>query len=217
MSKASVFFIALISAAAVGGCATRGDSYWYRAQSTPEQARTDLSQCRFEAEKAVASYGPGPRTFGLVDSLSQGIAQGLDIAARKDRVGTLCMQAKGYSLRHRGVEDDVIDRTIVASPVAAKMVAPPAAAPLPAPLSTLQQQPVGYELPVAQKPEGPIVSAIGEWSFGAERLAKNTSCTPQPIARLTGKGPGVETFAITCLSGDVLAVRCEYGQCRILR
>lgn len=191
----------------VAGCAARGDAYWYRAASSPEQARLDLAGCRFEAEKAVASYGPGPRTYRLGDAIGQGIAQGLDIAQRKDRVGSLCMEAKGYALRHRGVEDDALDRTIRPTPAAATPQATPVA----------MQQPLGHEQPLIQKSEGPVVSAIGQWSFGAERTAKNSSCSQDPLARLTGKGPGVETFAITCSNGDVLTIRCEYGQCRALR
>ena len=74
-----------------------------------------------------------------------------------------------------------------------------------------------YEAPQGAPSQGPSVSAIGEWSFGAERVAKSASCNSQPIARLTGKGPGFETFALTCTNGDVMNVRCDRGQCRALR
>lgn len=56
----------------------------------------------------------------------------------------------------------------------------------------------------------------GQDSFSAEHLPEVKACAAQPRAVLTGKGPGFETYTVGCANGDVLAVRCELGNCRVL-
>jgi hypothetical protein len=59
--------------------------------------------------------------------------------------------------------------------------------------------------------------AGGQDGFQAERLPASRACNPQPQAVLTAKGPGFETYTISCANGDALAVRCELGNCRVLQ
>jgi len=59
--------------------------------------------------------------------------------------------------------------------------------------------------------------ATGVDTFNAERLAREQSCSAQPLATLVAKGPGFETYSLPCANGDALAVRCEFGNCRVLR
>ena len=58
---------------------------------------------------------------------------------------------------------------------------------------------------------------IGTDTFNAERLARSQSCSEQPVASLVAKGPGFESFSVACANGDALAIRCEFGSCRVLR
>jgi hypothetical protein len=37
------------------------------------------------------------------------------------------------------------------------------------------------------------------------------------VASLAAKGPGFETYSVACANGDALAIRCEFGNCRVLR
>ena len=37
------------------------------------------------------------------------------------------------------------------------------------------------------------------------------------MAALAAKGPGFETYSVPCSNGDALAIRCEFGNCRVLR
>lgn len=55
-----------------------------------------------------------------------------------------------------------------------------------------------------------------KWGFTAERTAKAEGCE-SPTAGLGSVAPAIETFTVTCSNLDPLAVRCESGQCRILR
>jgi hypothetical protein len=57
----------------------------------------------------------------------------------------------------------------------------------------------------------------GQDAFSVERLAKEQACHPSPVAAMTGKGPGVETYSVTCSNGDVASFRCEFGVCRALK
>ena len=59
--------------------------------------------------------------------------------------------------------------------------------------------------------------ALGTDSFNAERLARAQSCSAAPLASLVAKGPGFENYSLPCDNGDALAIRCEFGNCRVLR
>lgn len=61
------------------------------------------------------------------------------------------------------------------------------------------------------------VSNAGQDSWNVERLSEVKVCAAEPQAKLIAKGPGFETYAVGCSDGNALAVRCEYGNCRVLR
>ncbi|HEY0200188.1 MAG TPA: glycine zipper family protein [Burkholderiaceae bacterium] len=63
----------------------------------------------------------------------------------------------------------------------------------------------------------PPAPPIGQDAFSAQRLARSQSCSAQPVAALAAKGPGFELYSVPCDSGDALAIRCEFGNCRVLR
>ena len=56
----------------------------------------------------------------------------------------------------------------------------------------------------------------GRDTYNAEKLAKNRACAAQPLASLTSKGPGFETYSVPCSDGRAIAIRCEFGNCRVL-
>jgi hypothetical protein len=74
-------------------------------------------------------------------------------------------------------------------------------------------------LPIPSRPALALVPPrpLGTDTFNAERLARSQSCSEQPMALLVAKGPGFETFSVACTHGDALAIRCEFGNCRVLR
>ncbi|MET3372783.1 hypothetical protein ABIC89_001831 [Variovorax boronicumulans] len=53
-------------------------------------------------------------------------------------------------------------------------------------------------------------------TYNVERLAKAGRCNVQPRAELTAKGPGYESYSVPCTAGVAWAVRCEFGNCRVL-
>jgi hypothetical protein len=53
-------------------------------------------------------------------------------------------------------------------------------------------------------------------TYNVETLAKAGRCNAQPRAELTAKGPGYEAYNVPCENGGTLAVRCEFGKCRVL-
>ena len=61
------------------------------------------------------------------------------------------------------------------------------------------------------------LARLGKFSFEAERLAKINGCSQTPKADLTWKGPGAEIFSVSCSNGDVLSIRCDFGNCRSLK
>jgi len=57
----------------------------------------------------------------------------------------------------------------------------------------------------------------GQDSWTAERIPESKACSPEPKAVFTGKGPGFESYTLACSDGDQLMIRCEFGNCRVLR
>jgi hypothetical protein len=55
----------------------------------------------------------------------------------------------------------------------------------------------------------------GRDTYSAEKLAKASSCAPNPIANLVSRGPGYENHGVACSNGEVLAIHCEFGNCRV--
>ncbi|MEB0110264.1 hypothetical protein QN397_02720 [Variovorax sp. RTB1] len=51
-------------------------------------------------------------------------------------------------------------------------------------------------------------------TYNAEKLAKARSCAAMPLATLVEKGPGFERYTLAWNSGQTLAVRCDFGNCR---
>ena len=74
-------------------------------------------------------------------------------------------------------------------------------------------------VPAPAQPAPPAAPppALGTDSFNAERLARAQSCSAAPLASLVAKGPGFENYSLPCDNGDALAIRCEFGNCRVLR
>ena len=72
-------------------------------------------------------------------------------------------------------------------------------------------------IPAPPEPQRALQPALGADSFNAERLARAQSCSAAPLAALVAKGPGFENYSVPCDNGDALAIRCEFGNCRVLR
>ncbi len=73
-----------------------------------------------------------------------------------------------------------------------------------------QTQAVPIEYTPASRP-------TGRDTYNAEKLAKNRACAAQPLASLSAKGPGFETYSVPCSDGHSIAIRCEFGNCRVLQ
>lgn len=74
------------------------------------------------------------------------------------------------------------------------------------------------ERPAQQLAPKPVaVSGKGQDGFQALRLAKELACTSDASPVLTAKGPGVESYRVTCASGQVLSIRCSFGTCQSVK
>ena len=69
--------------------------------------------------------------------------------------------------------------------------------------------------PAASTPELP--TEIGQYSYQSEHIARSQSCSTAPRAILNAKGPGFESYTVNCDNGESLAMRCDFGQCRVLK
>lgn len=108
-----------------------------------------------------------------------------------------------------------IQRSAIHAPMHAR------AAPSPAPAAPAGE-PTDYSLVPSQRNDVTKNNARADVSSGqeqtsVEQLARMQACTDSPRPVLLGKGAGFESYSVTCTNGDVLAIRCELGMCRVLR
>lgn len=62
-----------------------------------------------------------------------------------------------------------------------------------------------------------VPGPTGQESYQVERMPATRTCNAAPVAKLTAKGPGFETYVVSCSNGDALNIRCEFGNCRTLQ
>ena len=82
-------------------------------------------------------------------------------------------------------------------------------------------QPVA--LPAARVAErAPAIKAVTpigyvqKFLYQAEHAPEVLACGP-PQVTLTGASAGLEMYSAKCSNGDVLVLRCQWGNCRVLR
>lgn len=202
--------LALAALLAAGCAAPRPEASAADAQAAEAELRerhaADLATCQAYAQQ-----------IGVVQETLDGIVQGALIAAalvwsagQRGDVARDWAVAGGVLGSTQGLNALERRRQAVATCLSARGHAPGAVAaapllPLPAPA------------PPREPALAPAARPSGTDGFSAERLARAQSCSVQPVATLAAKGPGFETYSVACDNGDALAVRCEFGNCRVLR
>lgn len=147
---------------------------------------------------------------------------------KQERIMINCMAGRGYRTLD-GAQVSPVAYAPQSSPYAP---APPAAATQPATLPAPSAPPsafdpagmdashndrvaLGYQ-PQAAPTAAPAAEA-SKFSYQAERLPEVKACNASPTAKLIGRGPGMESYSVACSNGDLLSVRCEFGNCRVLK
>ena len=106
---------------------------------------------------------------------------------------------------------EVLQCSLAASPTAqAEPIAPQPTA-----------MPPKVAVPPSPPPPATVVATKGltggQDGFQAARAAQGAQCHSNSLPIMIGKGPGSETYSVACPNGDTLAVRCEFGTCRVLK
>ncbi len=188
----------------LAGCATQGSDRTARlAPDDSASARygTDLDDCRQHAAQVgvVAETLDGLVQGALVTAaLVWGLGYGHDTVRDWAAVGGVLGATQGLQALERRQRTE-------AACMAARGHGSMVAAPRPGPW---RPAPTPAQAPPRR---------VGTDAFSAERLARSQSCSEQPLAALAAKGPGFETYSVACANGDALAIRCEFGHCRVLR
>ena len=213
--------IAVVSAIAVAGCATASKDIGTVYVSPVQYQPYDCAQLAAESQRLASRV--------------QQLGGRLDEAASNDKAigvvgallfwpalfalgGTKQQEAEYARLRgeHEAVQQVAIAKKCSAVVPAAQTAAvEPAQAPAPAAASG-QAVATPVALPLAPA-SAPTVFKGGKDVAGAERVALDESCHQAPQAMLAGSGAGFETYTVACANGDALMVRCEFGNCMVLR
>ena len=122
----------------------------------------------------------------------------------------------GYSIEESNDQACVRDYEARGFHRASTTTAPALAEALPPPTVALPPISTGYT-GAAPITVSSGAGAIGEDARTVERLPDVLACNPQPRSVLQKKLPGAALYTVACSNGDVLSVRCEFGNCRILK
>lgn len=209
--RAGTATVALSLALALGGCAATPPQPPFGTAPEPADAArqaADLAECqRYAQQIGVAQETLDGMLTGalvlasLVWSAGGGHGSVRDGALVGGALGAT-QGLKPLERRRQAVETCMQAHGYAAGPYA---VAPP---PPPPPEPSTGAFPAGWAR---------TTIAVGVDGFSAQQLARTRSCSAQPVAALAAKGPGFETYTVACDNGDALAIRCEFGNCRVLR
>lgn len=179
---------------ALTGCAHH-NMMWVKEGATQADFERDRSQCIYESAAATGSYNPSGATARTYSgAIAQGIGDGIAIGLRRAEIAVLCMQARGY-------------RQV---PIGTAGVTPAAAPPYSAP-----DPRESMNRPVT--PEPPHTVLVGRWSYNVERTAREEKCHDTPVARLASDVGDAEMYSVRCADGSTLMLRCDSGNCRVLK
>lgn len=225
-----VVALSMLALLLISGCA----SQWRpRPGSSPYEFARDKYRCTQESRTGFSAGGTGKAGAGAII----GAAIGAQMNAQY--LGDLCMEASG----HTKVQPETYAATPAGMPTVgvAQSINPPPMpqqppqAYYPAPTAAMNGAP-RMDYPASQslyptgfipQPAQPVIRQTGaavaatsirgesKYTLAAEKLTKANGCV-QPEAAMTTKGPGTEVFSVTCASGDVIVVRCDYNDCRML-
>jgi len=195
----------------LSGCATQGPGMPAEPAPGSSSEQTEALRARYAADlSACQAYA---QQINVVQETLDGIVQGAIIAAalvwsagQSSDVTRDWALAGGVLGGTHGFNALERRRQVVISCMASRG-------------HTLRSLPLPAPAEPAPPPPAPFTPAraSGTDGFNAERLAREQSCSAQPLATLVAKGPGFETYSVPCANGDALTVRCEFGNCRVLR
>lgn len=227
----------LVLAASIGLTACAPQYMWVKQGATSDDFERDKNLCVYEAKLATASYSQGATPRSRSAAFAQGFGEGLTMALRENELATLCMQTKGYVQVPIGS----------APPPSAYSPPPTAYVPPAASTDryrvvlcsigdkftyireddcrsrggtweTRTEPPIPQAATTqATAPQVSSKGQPGQYSFEAEKVARAEQCSAAPVASMTAKGPGFESYNVLCSNGDALAVRCDLGNCRALK
>lgn len=198
--------VALFAVPVLAGCAHH-NMMWVKDGATQADFDRDRAQCIYESAAATGSYNPsGSTARSTGGAIAQGIGDGIAIGLRRQEIAILCMQARGY-------------RQV---PIGTAGVVPAVATDSASPAPPYPVQPATYSDPRANmnapvEPPKAAPPQAGPSAFTVERMAREQACHDQPVARLVTTGAGFETYTVSCKDGDALSLRCEIGNCRVLK
>ena len=78
-------------------CASQPSYEWRHPSGDRAKFDKDFAQCQYEAAQATAGYSQGQTARTNSGAFAQGFGEGLEIGARRNELGVLCMKAKGYT------------------------------------------------------------------------------------------------------------------------
>lgn len=199
----------------------------------PTKFDSDLEDCRryarsIDVGRSALAGAAGAAAFGAIlaaalggrraDSLAlarsglfTGAVEGTAAAGGKQQNILLnCLVGRGY----RPLE--IASAYVPPPPAPAPLAEPVTVQPVEetAPPAMPQAAPANAVLPAPQ----PLKANAGIDSFSVERMPEVLACNPNPVPQLIAKlGNTRETYTVACVGGDVVTVRCEWGNCRVLK
>ena len=166
---------------------------------------------------------------GIYQSANAGMLRGINEGSGRalgtqERIITNCMGGRGYRTLDAafvtpgaGSPYSAPNPSQAFAPTAPTQAEAPPATPV-VPAAVVM---AGAALPVVAVDRATLAAAApvphGGDSWTVERLSEVKACNATPKAVLNAKGPGFESYTVGCKNGDALLVRCEYGQCRVMR
>ena len=151
-------------------------------------------------------------------ALSGGLHAGANARSRQQIVMGNCMASRGYRVIDGTAQLSFVQvmqqpsQPVAGQPIVGQPVTWTPAPPAPQ-AAAVPDGIVRLPTPAASPP----VRLTGTDSYAADRIARDAKCNSTDVSTLVAKGPGYESYSMQCTNGDVMMIRCEFGNCRALR
>ncbi len=192
-------------------CADREAAISCKRGGTEEIYKKDRADCFDQTMKTVGNKYSRPGWRGLGGLIISSIeAEENKNNLRKAQLQSMkiCLEGKSWTVEFKGetkTATTYIERNDSPSPRAATTPTP------------TQPQITEIRRPTQTNFDPPRTEKGGVFELGAQKAALSENCPTNQPTKLTDSGPGFESYSVGCTNDETVAVRCDFGNCRVLK
>jgi hypothetical protein len=193
-------------------CEDRDVARICKAGGTGQMYARDRSECLDRMLQAVGNKYATPGWWGLgglIASTIQAQENKTNLQKSQYQYMKVCFESKEWIVTFKG-EARVLMQPTQSTELAGASTEPSASSPIPHE-DMVRRNPAPGNPGIMQQATSP-----SKWAYSAEQVAKRVGCVA-PVATMNYSSAGAEAFTVTCGKEEPLSIRCDFGNCQVLK